>query len=104
MSDDDELMKLRQQKAQELMEALDTDDTDTAEPLLDILPWSFRHNMATGYTEMLQHENVVAVAVDPEFASMVTEMLNRGFLWQEAGFAAQGEPLELFPGAGGEEE
>ena len=28
--------------------------------------------------------NVVAIAVDVQFADMVTDMLNRAFLWKEA--------------------
>jgi len=63
------------------------------EEMRDLLPWSFRTNVNTGFTEILHHPqmrqsaddpNVVAIAVDVQFADMVTDMLNRAFLWKEA--------------------
>ncbi len=95
MSED--IDEIRRRKALELMESMDgkteEEHADDLESMRDLLPWSFRTNVATGFTEILHHPqmrqsaddpNVVAIAVDVQFADMVTDMLNRAFLWREA--------------------
>lgn len=102
MSED--IDEIRRKKALELMRSLDgkTDEehSQDIEAMRDLLPWSFRTNVTTGFTEILHHPqmrqsaedpNVVAIAVDVGFADMVTDMLNRAFLWKEAEEAAMKE-------------
>ena len=41
-----------------------------------IMPWSFRHNQQTGYCEIMQKENMVALTLDPKWAHLVCDLLN----------------------------
>ena len=41
-----------------------------------IMPWAFRHNQKTGYFEILQKENMVALTLDPKWATLVCDLLN----------------------------
>ena len=95
MSDD--IDEIRRKKAAMLMAKMNTateEEHDAGlEEMRDLLPWSFRTNVNTGFTEILHHPqmkqsdddpNVVAIAVDVQFADMITDMLNRAFVWREA--------------------
>tara|TARA_B100000424_G_scaffold31331_1_gene21375 strand:- start:2874 stop:3197 length:324 start_codon:yes stop_codon:yes gene_type:complete len=95
MSED--IDEIRRKKALELMQSMEGKTEEEhqldIEEMRDLLPWSFRTNVTTGFTEILHHPqmrqsaddpNVVAIAVDVQFADMVTDMLNRAFLWKEA--------------------
>ena len=92
----DELNEIRMKKARELMQLLDKkegsqEDEEKYEELKAMMPWSFRVNIENGFTEVLHNHhddddepNVVCITVDPAFADMITEMLNRAWLFQQA--------------------
>ncbi len=98
----EDIDEIRRKKALELMASLESKTPEEQErdleEIQDILPWSWRQNLHTGFNELLHHPqmrqsaddpNVVAITVDPEFALMMTEMLNRAFMFKEAAMAAE---------------
>jgi len=104
MTDDEDIDVLRKKKARELVASLrggdKTEEEYAAEIELikDILPWSFRLNVQTGVTEICHHPqmrqsqeqaDVVAIAMDPEWADMITDMLNRAFVIHESGLSVK---------------
>jgi len=96
MNMSDELNEIRMKKARELMGLLEKtensqEDEEKMAELKAMMPWSFRVNIENGFTEVLhnfhdddEEPNVVCITVDPAFADMVTEMLNRAWLFQQA--------------------
>ena len=98
----DDIDEIRKKKARELFESLKSGDkteeeyAKDLEEIKDILPWSFRLNVSTGVTEICHHPqmrqsqdqaDVVALAMDPEWADMITDMLNRAVLIHESGMS-----------------
>jgi len=81
---DDELEEIRKKKAETLLGSLDDMDDEERKQAMDFLPWAFRLNHESGFMEILQNEQLVAITVDPRFAEMVTDMLNRAQLFQDA--------------------
>ena len=115
MSDSEDLEEIRRAKARELMEGLssfggeNTEEEHEAalEEINDILPWGFRTTIKGGetYAEILHHPqlrqsegapNIVAITPDADWADMVTNMLNRAFLFHESGLldVVEGEKSE----------
>ena len=67
----------------EALSKLDGDDEKEREEVMEALPWSFRFNTGTGFFEILQEENLVAITQDNNFADQVCEMFNRLTLIKE---------------------
>ena len=102
MSETEDIEEIRRKKARELIASLrdgkknEEEYAAELEQIKDILPWSFRLNVQTGVTEICHHPqmrqsqdqaDVVALAMDPEWADMVTDMLNRAFVMHESGLS-----------------
>jgi hypothetical protein len=100
MNESEDIDEIRRRKAIELVSSLKGGDKTEEEyakeldEIKDILPWSFRLNVSTGVTEICHHPqmrqsqdqaDVVALAMDPEWADMITDMLNRAFVIHESG-------------------
>lgn len=49
------------------------------------LPWSFKTNPATGYSEIFQNENMVAITLDPKWSHLVCDLLNSLTIAQQTG-------------------
>ena len=79
----DELEKIRARRAKKRLEALDGEDEAARQDVMDTLPWAFRLNKHTGFIEILQNEEMVAITQDPRFAEMVTDVFNRMKIAQE---------------------
>ena len=75
--DIDQIRKQRQQKLAESLSKLDGEDESERQEVMDSLPWSFRYNTTTGFFEILQKGNMVAITQDNNFADQVCEMFNR---------------------------
>ena len=73
----DELEKIRKKRAKKRLEALDSEDEAIRQEVIDTLPWAFRLNKTTGFLEILQNQEMVAITQDPRFAELVTDVLNR---------------------------
>jgi len=73
----DELDKIRARRAKKRLEALDSEDEGVRQEVMDTLPWAFRLNKTTGFLEILQNQEMVAITQDPRFAELVTDVLNR---------------------------
>ena len=84
MTEDNELEEIRKKKAQTLLGSLDDMDDEERKQAMEFLPWAFRLNHESGFMEILQNEQLVAITVDPRFAEMITDMLNRAQLFQDA--------------------
>ena len=84
MTKDDELEEIRKKKAETLLGSLDDMNDEERKEAMDFLPWAFRLNHESGFMEILQNEQLVAITVDPRFAEMITDMLNRAQLFQDA--------------------
>jgi len=81
MSED--IDEIRKKKLADALGKLDGDDEKEREEILESLPWSFRFNTGTGFFEILQEGNVVAITQDNNFADQVCEMYNRLILIKE---------------------
>ncbi len=84
MTEDNELEEIRKKKAETLLGSLEDMDDEERQQAMDFLPWAFRLNHESGFMEILQNEQLVAITVDPRFAEMITDMLNRAQLFQDA--------------------
>lgn len=73
----DELEKIRARRAKKRLEALDSEDEAVRQEVMDALPWAFRLNKGTGFLEILQNQEMVAITQDPRFAELITDVLNR---------------------------
>lgn len=71
MSDEKELEEIRRKKAEEMLQA-----HHKGEAPPEMLDWSFRRSNESGFFEIVQKDNMVAVTQDPNWASLVTDLLN----------------------------
>jgi hypothetical protein len=71
MSDEEELEEIRRKKAEEMLQA-----HHKGEAPPEMLDWSFRRSNESGFFEIVQKDNMVAVTQDPNWASLVTDLLN----------------------------
>ena len=79
MEDDKkELDEIRRKKAEEMLQA-----HHKGEAPPEVLDWSFRRNNKTGFFEICQKEQMVAVSQDPNWANLVVDMLNSLTLAQQ---------------------
>ena len=83
MSDEKEIEEMRKKRAAALLAA-----HEQGEAPPDVLPWSFRFNINSGFHEIVQEGNMIAVTQDANWANMVCDMLNRLTLAQQV----MGEP------------
>ncbi len=81
MSED--IREIRKQKLAEALSKLDGDDEKERQEVMETLPWAFRLNKETGFYEILQEGNMVAITQDPQFGLQVCEMFNRLTLIKE---------------------
>jgi len=78
MTEEKELEEIRKKKAEEMLQA-----HHKGEAPPEVLDWSFRRNNKTGFFEICQKENMVAITQDPNWASLVVDMLNSLTLAQQ---------------------
>lgn len=78
MTEEKELEEIRRKKAEEMLQA-----HHKGEAPPEVLDWSFRRNNKTGFFEICQKENMVAITQDPNWASLVVDMLNSLTLAQQ---------------------
>ena len=71
MTDEKELEEIRRKKAEEMLQA-----HHKGEAPPEMLDWSFRRSNESGFFEIVQKDNMVAVTQDPNWASLVTDLLN----------------------------
>lgn len=71
MTEEQELEDIRRKKAEEMLKA-----HHKGEAPPDVLDWSFRRSNESGFFEICQKNNMVAVTQDPDFANLVTDLLN----------------------------
>jgi DNA-binding TFAR19-related protein (PDSD5 family) len=71
MNDDEELENIRRKKAEEMLQA-----HHRGEAPPEVLDWSFRRSNQSGFFEICQKEQMVAVTSDPNWANLVVDMLN----------------------------
>lgn len=71
MTEEQELEEIRRKKAEEMLQA-----HHKGEAPPEMLDWSFRRNNQSGFFEICQKENMVAITQDPNWASLVVDMLN----------------------------
>tara|TARA_R100000654_G_scaffold33442_1_gene58584 strand:+ start:813 stop:1082 length:270 start_codon:yes stop_codon:yes gene_type:complete len=71
MSEEKELEEIRRKKAEEMLQA-----HHKGEAPPEVLDWSFRRSNQSGFFEICQTDNMVAVTQDPNWASLVVDMLN----------------------------
>ncbi len=83
MSEDIE--EIRRKRAADKLASLDGDDLDARKEALDSMPWSFAIQKDTGTVEIRLKGEVIALTQDPNWAVMITELLNRLMLAEEAG-------------------
>lgn len=76
--DDKEMEELRRKRAAALLAA-----HENGEAPPEVLPWSFRYNMQSGFHEIVQEGNMIAITQDANWANMVCDMLNRLTLAQQ---------------------
>lgn len=69
--------EIRKQRLADALNRLDSEDPDERKEVMESLPWAYRFNAKTGFLEILQEGNLVAVTQDSDWADMVCEMLNR---------------------------
>lgn len=81
--DIDEIRRQRQLKLAQTLSKLDGDDESERKEVMESLPWSFRYNTTTGFCEILQQGNMVAITQDEKFADQVCEVFNRMTLISE---------------------
>ena len=80
--DIDEIRRQRQLKLAQTLSKLDGDESERQE-VMESLPWSFRYNTNTGFCEILQSGNMVAITQDEKFADQVCDVFNRMTLISE---------------------
>ena len=80
MTDENNLEEIRKKKAQEMLEQHHNQELPP-----QMLPWSFKVNPATGYCEIMQFENMVALTLDPKWAKLVCDLLNSLSIAQPGG-------------------
>lgn len=68
---DDNIEKIRRKKAEEMLKQHHNNELPP-----QMLIWSFRVNPQSGYCEIMQFENMVALTLDPKWAKLVCDMLN----------------------------
>ena len=79
MTDDkEELDEIRRKKAEEMLQA-----HHTGEAPPEVLDLSFRRNNKSGFFEICQKANMVAITQDPNWANLVVDMLNSLTLAQQ---------------------
>ena len=78
MSEEKELEEIRRKKAEEMLQA-----HHKGEAPPEVLDWSFRRSNQSGFFEICQTDNMVAVTQDPNWASVVVDMLNSLTLAQQ---------------------
>jgi|TARA_R110000824_G_scaffold249555_1_gene438490 hypothetical protein len=83
MSEDIE--EIRKKRAAERLAALDSEDLEARKEALDAMPWSFAVQKETGTIEIRLNGNVIALTQDTNWAVMITELMNRLMLAEEAG-------------------
>lgn len=67
----EELDEIRRKKAEEMLQA-----HHKGEAPPEVLDWSFRRSNQSGFIEICQKDNMVAVTQDPNWANLVVDMLN----------------------------
>ena len=72
-------------RAAERLAALDSEDLEARKEALDAMPWSFAVQKETGTIEIRLNGNVIALTQDTNWAVMITELMNRLMLAEEAG-------------------
>lgn len=80
----EDIRELRKQRLAEALGKLDGDNAEERKEVMESLPWSFRLNTNTGFFEILQQGNMVAITQDNNFADQVCEVFNRMTLVKEA--------------------
>jgi (2Fe-2S) ferredoxin len=78
MTEEQELEEIRRKKAEEMLQA-----HHKGEAPPEMLDWSFRRSNQSGFIEICQKEQMVAVTQDPNWASLVVDMLNSLTLAQQ---------------------
>ena len=78
MSEEKELEEIRRKKAEQMLQA-----HHKGEAPPEVLDWSFRRSNQSGFFEICQTDNMVAVTQDPNWASLVVDMLNSLTLAQQ---------------------
>jgi (2Fe-2S) ferredoxin len=78
MSEEKELEEIRRKKAEQMLQA-----HHKGEAPPEVLDWSFRRSNQSGFFEICQSDNMVAVTQDPNWASLVVDMLNSLTLAQQ---------------------
>jgi (2Fe-2S) ferredoxin len=77
-TEEQELEEIRRQKAEAMLQA-----HHKGEAPPDMLDWSFRRSNQSGFFEICQKEEMVAVSQDANWASLVVDMLNSLTLAQQ---------------------
>ena len=77
-TEEQELEEIRKQKAEAMLQA-----HHKGEAPPDMLDWSFRRSNQSGFFEICQKEEMVAVSQDANWASLVVDMLNSLTLAQQ---------------------
>lgn len=78
MTEEQELEEIRRKKAEAMLQA-----HHKGEAPPDMLDWSFRRSNQSGFFEICQKEEMVAVSQDANWASLVVDMLNSLTLAQQ---------------------
>tara|TARA_R110000744_G_scaffold267394_1_gene381245 strand:- start:1085 stop:1339 length:255 start_codon:yes stop_codon:yes gene_type:complete len=77
-TEEQELEEIRKQKAEAMLQAHHKGEVPP-----DMLDWSFRRSNQSGFFEICQKEEMVAVSQDANWASLVVDMLNSLTLAQQ---------------------
>ena len=77
-TEEQELEEIRRQKAEAMLQA-----HHKGEAPPDMLDWSFRRSNQSGFFEICQKDEMVAVSQDANWASLVVDMLNSLTLAQQ---------------------
>lgn len=71
MTEEKEIEEIRRKRAEEMLKA-----HHKGEAPPEMLDWSFRRSNESGFFEILQRGEMVAITRDPNFANLITDMLN----------------------------
>jgi hypothetical protein len=71
MSEEADIEEIRRKRAEAMLKMHHNGEAPT-----EMLDWSFRRSNETGFFEILQRDEMVAITRDPNFANLITDMLN----------------------------
>ena len=86
MTEDKDIEKIRREKAAKLLAAMDSDNPEERQAVLEAMPLSIAvHKERPGTYELRLEEATIALTQSEEWAMMVIELLNRLVLAEHAG-------------------